>query len=101
MIVNYPVLFLKERDSESYTIIFPHLDGCISCGDSISDALKMARDGMGAYLFEYYIKPDEMPKSSNIDDIEIKLDDDDKEYISYKGSFKSYVSLDLTDYVKF
>lgn len=55
---------------------------------------------MGAYLFEYYTKPDEMPKSSNIDDIEIKLDDDDKEYISYKGSFKSYVSLDLTDYVK-
>ena len=39
-----------------------------------------------------------MPKSSNIDDIEIKLDDDDKEYISYKGSFKSYVSLDLTDH---
>lgn len=99
MIVNYPALFLKEKDSESYTIIFPDLEGCISFGDSISDALKMARDAMGAYLFEYYTKPEEIPKSSNIDDIKIKLDEDDKEYFSYKGSFKNYVSLDLTDYV--
>lgn len=100
MIVNYPALFLKEKDSESYTIMFPDLDGCISCVNSISDALKMAWDAMGAYLFEYYTKPEEIPKSSNIDDIEIKLDEDDKEYFSYKGSFKNYVSLDLTDYVK-
>ena len=87
MIVNYPALFLKEKYSES-------------CGNSISDAMKMARDALGAYLFEYYTKPEEIPKSSNIDDIEIKLDKDDKEYFSYKGSFKNYVSLDLTDYVK-
>lgn len=100
MIVNYPALFLKEKDSESYTIMFPDLEGCISCGNSISDALKMARDALGAYLFEYYTKPEEIPKSSNIDDIEIKLDEADKEYFSYKGSFKNYVSLDLTDYVK-
>lgn len=100
MFVNYPALFLKEKNSESYTVIFPDLEGCISCGDSVNDALRMAQDALGAYLFEYYTKPNEMPKSSSIDEIEIKLDEDDKEYFSYNGSFKNYVSLDLTDYVK-
>ena len=100
MFVNYPALFLKEKDSESYTVIFPDLEGCISCGDSVNDALRMAQDALGAYLFEYYTKPNEIPKSSSIDDIEIKLDEDDKEFLSYEGSFKNYVSLDLTDYVR-
>ncbi|EEI83674.1 type II toxin-antitoxin system HicB family antitoxin [Anaerococcus tetradius] len=100
MFINYPAIFLKEKDSESYTVIFPDLEGCISWGDSVNDALRMAQDALGAYLFEYYTKPNEMPKSSSIDDIEIKIDEDDKEYFSHKGSFKNYVSLDLTDYVK-
>ena len=100
MFVNYPALFLKEKDSEAYTVIFPDLEGCISCGDSIDDAFKMAQDALGTYLFEYYTKSKDIPKASNINDIGVKLDQDDEKYFSYEGSFKNYVSLDLTDYVK-
>lgn len=100
MFVNYPALFLKEKDSEAYTVIFPDLQGCVTYGDSINDALRMAQDVLGAYLFEYYTKPNEIPKASSIDDIELKIDEEDKEYFLYEGSFKNYVSLDLTDYVK-
>lgn len=100
MFVNYPALFLKEKDSEAYTVVFPDLDGCISCGDSVDEAFKMAQDALGAYLFEYYTKPNIIPKASSINDVEIKLDEDDLDYISYEDSFKNYVSLDLTDYVK-
>lgn len=100
MFVNYPALFLKEKDSNAYTVVFPDLQGCISCGDDLNESLKMAQDALGAYLFEYYTKPDLIPKASNLKDIEITLDEDDKEYISYEDSFKNYVSLDLTDYVK-
>lgn len=100
MFVNYPALFLKEKDSESYTVIFPDLEGCISCGDNLNDAFKMAQDALGAYLFEYYTKPNEIPKASKIDEIEIKLDEDDKNYFLYDESFKNYVSIDLAEYVK-
>lgn len=100
MFVNYPALFLKEKDSESYTVIFPDLEGCISCGDNLNDAFKMAQDVLGAYLFEYYTKPNEIPKASRIDEIEIKLDEDDKNYFLYDKSFKNYVSIDLAEYVK-
>lgn len=100
MFVNYPALFLKEKDSESYTVIFPDLEGCISCGDNLNDAFKMAQDALGAYLFEYYTKPNEIPKASRIDGIEIKLDEDDKNYFLYNESFKNYVSIDLAEYVK-
>ena len=100
MFVNYPALFLKEKDSESYTVIFPDLEGCISCGDNLNDAFKMAQDALGAYLFEYYTKPNEIPKASRIDGIEIKLDEDDKNYFLYNESFKNYVSIDLEEYVK-
>lgn len=100
MFVNYPALFLKEKDSESYTVIFPDLEGCISCGDNLNDAFKMAQDALGAYLFEYYTKPNEIPTASRIDEIEIKLDEDYKNYFLYNESFKNYVSIDLVEYVK-
>lgn len=100
MFVNYPALFLKEKDSESYTVIFPDLEGCISCGDNLNDAFKMAQDALGAYLFEYYTKPNEIPKASRIDEIKLKLDEEDKNYFLYNESFKNYVSIDLLEYVK-
>lgn len=100
MFVNYPALFLKEKDSESYTVIFPDLEGCISCGDNLNDAFKMAQDALGAYLFEYYTKPNEIPKASRIDEIKLKLDEEDKNYFLYNESFKNYVSIDLVEYVK-
>ena len=100
MFVNYPALFLKEKDSESYTVIFPDLEGCISCGDNLNDAFKMAQDALGAYLFEYYTKPNEIPKASRIDEIKLKLDEEDKNYFLYNESFKNYVSIDLAEYVK-
>lgn len=100
MFVNYPALFLKEKNSENYTVIFPDLEGCISCGDNLNDAFKMAQDALGAYLFEYYTKPNEIPKASRIDEIKLKLDEEDKNYFLYNESFKNYVSIDLAEYVK-
>ncbi len=100
MFVTYPALFLKEKESECYTVTFPDLQGCVTSGDDVYDALEMAQDVLGAYLFEYYNKPNEMPNSSKIEDVEIKIDDDDLEYFQYNSSFKNYVTLDLSEYVR-
>lgn len=100
MFVNYPALFLKEKDSNAYTVTFPDLEGCITYGDDINDALKMAQDALGAYLFEYYTKPESMPKPSTLEDIDINIEEDDKEYFITDQSFRNYVSLDLSEYIR-
>lgn len=102
MFVSYPAVFLKDSESNSYTILFPDLPGCISCGDDVKEALYMANDALGTYLFDDYSKLEDFPKSSRLEQIDIKdsIDEDEKEYFSLEGSFKSYVGLDITDYVK-
>lgn len=102
MFVSYPAVFLKDKESEGYTILFPDLPGCISCGDDVKDALYMANDALGTYLFDDYSRLEDFPKSSKLEEIDIKdsFDEGDEEYLSLEGSFKSYISLDLTDYVK-
>lgn len=102
MFVSYPAVFLKNKESNGYTILFPDLPGCISCGDDVKEALYMANDALGCFLFDDYAKLEDLPKSSKLEEIDIKdsLYEGDEEYISLEGSFKSYVGLDLTDYVK-
>lgn len=102
MFVSYPAVFLKDTESDGYTILFPDLPGCISCGDDVKDALYMANDALGTYLFDDYSKLEDLPKSSRLEDIKIEdsIEEGEEEYLSLEGSFKSYVGLDLTDYVK-
>ena len=98
MFVSYPAVFLKDVKSDAYTILFPDLPGCISCGNDVKNALYMANDALGCFLFDDYSKLEDMPKSSLLEDI--NLEDFIEEGLSLEGSFKSYVGLDLTDYVK-
>ena len=102
MFVSYPAVFLKDTESDGYTILFPDLPGCISCGDNFKYDLYMANDVLGSYLFDDYSKLEDLPQSSRLEDIKIEdsIDEDEKEYFSLEASFKSYVGLDLTDYVK-
>ena len=41
-----------------------------------------------------------MPKPTNINDISLELDDDEKEYYIPNESFKSLVSLDMKKYIR-
>lgn len=49
MFVSYPAVFLKDVKSDAYTILFPDLPGCISCGNDVKDALYMANDALGCF----------------------------------------------------
>lgn len=102
MFVSYPAVFLKDIESNTYTILFPDLPGCISCGDGVKNAIYMASDALGTFLFDDYSKLEDFPKSSLLEEIDIKdsIDEDEEEYFSLEGSFKSYIGLDITDYVK-
>ena len=46
---NYYAVFEKEKDGK-YSIYYPDLPGCFSCGDNMEEALYMAKDALEGYL---------------------------------------------------
>lgn len=48
----YPAIFTPEEDG-SYSIVFPDLEGCYTCGDSIEDGIEMAVDALALVLYGY------------------------------------------------
>ena len=96
MVVTYPAIFYKDKDSERFVVVFPDLDNGATEGDNETDAYSMAQDFIGTWLYEYYIDKKEFPKSSDIKDLKIEED----EYSDIKSSFKSLVGIDIDDYVK-
>lgn len=47
--LNYRILLRKEPEG-GYTVIVPSLPGCITYGDSIEDAIKMAKEAIELYI---------------------------------------------------
>ena len=52
----YPAIFHKEETG--YSVTFPDLPGCITEGDTLEEALYMAQDALGIYL--YSLKEDKL-----------------------------------------
>ena len=48
-ILNYRILLRKESEG-GYTVIVPYLPGCVTYGDTIEDAINMAREAIEPYL---------------------------------------------------
>lgn len=46
---TYTVILRKEPEG-SYTVIVPALPGCLTCGDTVPEALLMAREAIECYL---------------------------------------------------
>lgn len=55
---NYPVDLLTEDDG--VTVTFPDIPECITCGDTIDEALFHAKDALETVLFEMYIDEDKL-----------------------------------------
>lgn len=83
----YPAIFITEE--EGYSVIFPDLEGCHTQGDTLEEALDMAKDALSLYIFDMVEDKKEIPKASNPKDV--KVDDD---------SFISIIEFDLLEYQK-
>ena len=79
MLKIYPAIFHKE---ESYWVEFPDLDGCVTDGDSLEEAMENAQESMGLYLAALLEEGQSLPDASDIR--EIKSED-----------VVSYVSVDV------
>lgn len=83
----YPAIFITEE--EGYSVIFPDLEGCHTQGETLEEALDMAKDALSLYIFDKVEDKKEIPKASNPK--EIKTDE---------NSFISIIEFSLLEYQK-
>lgn len=60
----YPAVFTTEEDG-SFSITFPDLEGCHTCGDNVEDGIEMAGDALSLTLYGYELGGREIPDPSN------------------------------------
>lgn len=75
---SYPAVFTPE-DNGAYSINFPDLEGCYTCGDSLADGILMAEDILSFVLYNYEKERKMIPKPSVPSEIPLE----DKEFINY------------------
>lgn len=59
-LLNYRILLRKEPEG-GYTVIIPSLPGCITYGDTIDDAIKMAKEAIELYIESLKTHGEEIP----------------------------------------
>lgn len=81
----YPAVFTPEENS--FSIHFPDIEGCYTCGDSIKDGMEMAKDALALMLTHLEDEKSTIPAASSIHAIHLNGD-----------SFAAYISCDTTVY---
>ncbi len=74
----YPAIFTPEEDG-SYSVNFPDLEGCFTCGDTLEDGFEMAKDALALVLYGYEKEEREIPKPSELTAFELEPE----EFVNY------------------
>ena len=85
---TYPAIFTPEKDG-GFSVVFPDMEGCYTCGDNLSDALYMAQDVLAFTLYDYEKEKKEIPSPSSIHSFHLK-----------DGEFVNYIACDTIEYQK-
>ncbi len=84
----YPAIFTPEEDG-GFSVNFPDLEGCYTCGDDMPDALMMAEDVLALVLYGYEADGKVIPEPSLISDLDLSA-----------GEFANYIPCDTMEYRK-
>ena len=84
----YPAVFESEKDG-GYSIFFPDLPGCYTCGDDLADGMYMANDALALWLYHLETEEQEIPEPSAIESVKHK-----------KKAFATYIACDTLVYRK-
>ncbi len=57
----YPAVFTPEEQG-GYSVNFPDLESCYTCGDNLADAIYMAEDVLAFTLYDYEKQHRDIPK---------------------------------------
>jgi len=61
----YPAIFTSEENG-AYSVLFPDIESCYTCGDDMADALVMAEDVLCLMLYDMEREGKIIPTPSNI-----------------------------------
>lgn len=84
----FPAVFTAEEGG-LYSVNFPDLESCYTCGDNLADAIKMAEDVLALTLYEYEKSKKAIPQPSAWRSIPIE-----------ENEFVNFVSADTMYYQK-
>lgn len=83
----YPAIFSSDGNN-GYTVTFPDLIGCVTEGDTLEEAVKMAEDALGIYLYTLSEEGEAFPEATNPINLKCAKDEfinivtwDEKEYL--------------------
>jgi predicted RNase H-like HicB family nuclease len=85
----YPACFYPCEEG-GFTVVFPDLPGCVTEGDSISEALEMAVEASAGWLLSCVQDNETLPDSSDI--TKVKLE--------YNDGFVNLICIDLDEYAQ-
>ena len=85
----YPAIFTRE-DESGYSVFFPDIKNCYTCGDDMADALEMAEDVLCLMLYDMEEADKPIPPPSDCKKISID-----------ENSVVSLVHCDTIEYRKF
>ena len=66
----YPAVF--HYDDDGISVSFPDLPGCLTFGDTTEEALRMAKDAMGLWLYDTEVCGDPLPAPSDLRGISLE-----------------------------
>ena len=84
----YPAVFTPEEKG-MYSVNFPDIEGCYTCGDDLSDTIYMAEDVLAFVLYDYERDEKDIPTPSSPDSIALSA-----------GEFVNYIACDTLVYQK-
>lgn len=84
----YPAIFTPESNG-AYSIVFPDLESCYTCGDNLEDGLEMAEDALALTLYGYEKEGKTIPSPSITTALSLA-----------DGEFANYIFCDTMEYRK-
>lgn len=84
----YAAVFTRE-DNDMFSVNFPDLDSCYTCGDNLADAMNMAEDVLAFTLYDYEKENKPLPNPSTCLDLAAHVQDNE---------FVNYIMCDTTEY---
>ena len=66
-------IILRKEDEGGYTVFVPSLPGCITYGETVDDAILMAKEAIELYLEELEDRGEFVPDDSNVWEYNLNL----------------------------
>jgi predicted RNase H-like HicB family nuclease len=83
----YPAIFTPEE--KGFSIDFPDIESCYTCGDDLVDGIEMAEDILASRLYDIEVSGDDIPEPSDVKSLRLG-----------NGEFTSLVHCDTIVYRK-